>query len=230
MKSVAELRLAEDQLQILNSVMPGGENWNAFVESGGDCLNSCPYYSRCGGNGPDKVCSERWLRAEPNPNVLGVILHVLNNFEYYNHEDKDIPKGSLALGTLKLALEQAQVAQTDSDIEEGTPRMRMHRYRERNSAAAQQVKLEAISQGKLVCRACDIDFLERYPKAATRVVECHHSVPLSSNEHDGKTRKKDLWLLCANCHRLAHSVPDPLPLDELRNLVRGADRYRFIDG
>lgn len=201
--------------------MPGGEKWHAYVESDdGGCLNTCPYYSKCRGNGPGKVCSDSWSRAEPNPNVLRVLFHVLNNFEHYNHGDIEIQKCTGALAGIRLTLSQAQIAQSDSDIEEGDPRMRMHRYRERNSAAAQKFKKEAISQGKLVCKACDIDFLKRYTQAAaTRVVECHHSVPLSSSEHKGKTSKKDLWLLCANCHRLAHSTSEPLPLEELRELV-----------
>ena len=221
MESVAELKFSDEQMRILNSVMPGGENWHAYADSDdGGCLNTCPYYSSCRGNGPDKVCSESWSRAEPNPNVLGVLFHVLNNFEHYNHGDIEIQKRSRALADIRLALSQAQAAQSDSDIEEGTPRMRMHQYRERNSAAAQQFKRDAMNHGHLVCKACDVDFLKKYPPAAaTRVVECHHSVPLSSSEHKGKTSKKDLWLLCANCHRLEHSKPESLPLDELRKLV-----------
>lgn len=218
MESIAELKFSDEQLRILNSVMPGGEKWQSYDEG---CLNTCPHYSKCGGQGPDKVCSESWSRSEPNPHVLDVIFHVLNNFEHYNRGDIEIQNESRALADIRLALSQAQIWQSDRDIEEGTPMMRMHRYRERDSAAAQQVKIEAISKGHLVCKACDIDFLKKYPKAATRIVECHHSVPLSSNEHKGITRKKDLWLLCANCHRLAHSTPEPLPLDELRNIVRG---------
>lgn len=155
--------------------------------------------------------------------MLGVLFHVLNNFEHYNQGDIKVPRGSMDLAGLRLIISRAQTEVGDEDIEEGTERSRMRRYRERNSAAAAQFKREAVSKGKLECEACGIDYLKLYKDAALRVVECHHSVPLSSKQHAGVTKKSDLVLLCATCHRLAHSRKEPVPVSELREIVSAAN-------
>ena len=225
MEYVGEIALSESQERILDSVMPGGEKWDAYKERGEGCLGECPYYRSCRGSGPDKVCSDSWRKAEANTDVLGVLFHVLNNFEYYNQNEIQVDSASNDLADIRLKLSVALEEIGNEDIEEGTPLTRMHRFRERNSAAAAQFKREAASKGNLVCEACGVDYLKLYKEAALRVVECHHSVPLSSKKHTGRTKRSDLVLLCATCHRLAHSRSEPIPVAELREIVSAAKNF-----
>lgn len=217
---MAGLPFSDEQKKILDSVMPGGEKWSKYVSAGGSCLKSCPYYSTCRGKGPDKACSDKWRSSERTPDVLAVMFHVMNNFEHYNRGDI-IPSAGTVLPELRRIVSEAQLRQADEEFEEGSLRLKMHHYRERNSEAARQLKREALSKGNLVCESCNINYYALYGEKAIRVVECHHEIPISSKEHGGKTKKSDLKLLCANCHRLAHSTTPPIPIDELTSLVNG---------
>ena len=60
------------------------------------------------------------------------------------------------------------------------------------------------------------------PNGATRALDVHHLHPLAEGVRI--TTCKDVTLLCANCHRIAHTEPSPIPLDRLRKLVTPAPR------
>ena len=49
-------------------------------------------------------------------------------------------------------------------------------------------------------------------------LDVHHLDPIAEGVR--KTRLEDLAVLCANCHRLAHSASPPLGLEKLREMVR----------
>ena len=77
----------ENWTEILDSVLPGGENWKQFHKKNNDCMNGCPG-KKCNGGGPDKhVCSEDWRKSKVNRKNLKVLKHVLENFEYYDQND-----------------------------------------------------------------------------------------------------------------------------------------------
>jgi 5-methylcytosine-specific restriction protein A len=76
-------------------------------------------------------------------------------------------------------------------------------------------------EGKLGCEACDRDFFALLGEKATRVIECHHQVPLAHESHEGVTNRDDLVLLCANCQRVAHTDEALLRIKELRRFVLG---------
>jgi hypothetical protein len=81
------VKMNGDWAQILDSVMPGGENWKKFQEVK-DCLPICPGRKECHESGPEGlVCSEDWRKAEANSKSLDVVRHVLENFEYYDRND-----------------------------------------------------------------------------------------------------------------------------------------------
>ena len=60
------------------------------------------------------------------------------------------------------------------------------------------------------CQVCDFT-----PRADAQL-EIHHKDPLSEGKR--KTRLEDLAVLCANCHRLAHTEAPPITVEGLRSL------------
>ena len=112
----------------------------------------------------------------------------------------------------------------DGSFAEGSIKVRFHRYRERNSAATREIKERALRKGSMICRVCAHDFYKSYGDRARRIVECHHTVPLSSLRHGGRTMKKDLALVCANCHALIHSGKRMLSLRTAKKLHREAQK------
>ncbi len=205
------LNLTSDQEELLSSILPGGDNWTDLIRNKGNCLKSCPYFKSCRSYGPDKLCSSDWRNSEFNFDVSNVLFHVLNNFDYYNQQDlTDVSNKSEIVAALRQAVLNAQRTYFLDSFAEGSPRLVRHLMRERDQDLSRKVKDAAISKGSLQCSACLTDFLSIYGEtAARRIIECHHNVPISSPEHGGKTKIQDLILLCANCHRLAHSSPDP---------------------
>lgn len=52
-------------------------------------------------------------------------------------------------------------------------------------------------------------------------LDVHHLDPIAEGLR--KTRLEDLAVLCANCHRLAHSIDPPMSVEQIRQ-VEGAER------
>ena len=73
------------------------------------------------------------------------------------------------------------------------------------------------------CRACNLDFAEKYGGIRRRVYRSASLTPVSKLGPgyvvDPKT---DLVPLCANCHRIAHRSDPPLTAENIANLVRSA--------
>ncbi|WP_192564501.1 HNH endonuclease [Pseudomonas gozinkensis] len=200
------VKLTKKEQQILDSVMPGQDGWH--LKSHLKCLKSCPSHDRCGGQGPDgKVCSDQWRDASFEKDASQVFVHVLRNFDFYNQGDlADLTTKSNQVTALRLKFLQQMHVLAPQEYAEGSLRLTQHRRRERAKGLSRGLKLERFDQtGKLECEACAIDFFAIYGDAGFRVIECHHQIPLSHENHKGKTKLEDLALLCANCHRLAHS-------------------------
>ena len=53
MKKLIDLIDNDKYYPLLNSLLPGGENWCEFIKNKGDCLTTCPCYKNCQGYGPD---------------------------------------------------------------------------------------------------------------------------------------------------------------------------------
>ena len=56
----------------------------------------------------------------------------------------------------------------------------------------------------LKCEVCDFDFRATYGDLGEGFAECHHVLPLAELAPGTKTKLRDLAILCANCHRMAH--------------------------
>jgi hypothetical protein len=86
-----------------------------------------------------------------------------------------------------------------------------------------KVRKEALKRFGYNCAVCGFNFEETYGEWGRYFVEIHHIQPLS--ESKGVTRdtdpKRDLSVLCANCHRMVHRKrATTLTIDELKAKLR----------
>ncbi len=128
---------------------------------------------------------------------------------------------------------QQALEQAEEEYAEGRRRMRLHKTKERNGKAPRRKKLRVLQDtGRLICEACEFDFLESYGLLGEGFAECHHRTPLSELEEGHKTRLSDLAIVCANCHRILHRRKLTLSVEELRNIVmkRRAERAKAEQG
>src|SRR5262249_20405624 len=89
-----------------------------------------------------------------------------------------------------------------------------HRNIERNRTAASQAKKFHGTR----CQACDLDFGERYGKIGEGFIEAHHLLPIATLEEGVPVKydvAEDFAVLCSNCHRMIHRIPDPSDLANL---------------
>lgn len=102
---------------------------------------------------------------------------------------------------------------------EGKLLVRRHRQRERDPKLSRRRRDQFLAEhGRLFCEICDFEPTAAYGSLGEAAIECHHVRPLSSGGQR-LTRTEDLVLLCANCHRVAHSPGRWLDLTELRQLL-----------
>ncbi|MER2109261.1 MAG: HNH endonuclease, partial [Solibacillus sp.] len=119
-------------------------------------------------------------------------------------------------------LDRVQFKTTD-EFAEGGILYRLHRERERNSKLVSEVKETALAKGNLICEVCGMDFYQTYGELGKGYIECHHKIPLATYEPNQKTSKKDLALVCANCHRMLYRHLATLTVDALQQIVQ--NRY-----
>ncbi|WP_018994996.1 MULTISPECIES: HNH endonuclease [unclassified Thioalkalivibrio] len=73
----------------------------------------------------------------------------------------------------------------------------------------------------LTCQACGMSFEERYGPIAKDLIEVHHNVRLSDIGKEYTVDPvHDLIPLCPNCHAVVHRQVPPLPVDELKKLIK----------
>ena len=110
-------------------------------------------------------------------------------------------------------------AEGEDSAAEGKILTRVHQARERNQKLVRTLKKRRLDEfGKLLCEACDFDFVAFYGIRGHGFTECHHNVPLSQSGAT-TTRIDDLTLLCANCHRMIHVRSPMLTVAELREII-----------
>ena len=88
-----------------------------------------------------------------------------------------------------------------------------------------RVKGRAIEERGALCEVCGFDFGKTYGDLGCGFIEVHHDPALSRRRGHGMTRRRDVTLVCANCHRMLHaSGSEPMPVANLRQLVRQRTR------
>ena len=118
---------------------------------------------------------------------------------------------------------QADVVAMEAEWEYGTSaegnlEKRLTNRYERDS----RLRANALRIHGHVCCVCGFDFEKTYGPHGKEFIEVHHTVPLSKvKESHSVDPKKDMVVLCANCHRMIHrNQADPLTVDELKNLLK----------
>ena len=72
------------------------------------------------------------------------------------------------------------------------------------------------------CEACGTDMSEIYGYIGQNYIELHHKIPYSDMK-DNETRMltdKEFCVLCPNCHRMIHKLPDAADIDLLARIVK----------
>ncbi|MFI5252657.1 MAG: HNH endonuclease [Bacteroidota bacterium] len=84
-----------------------------------------------------------------------------------------------------------------------------------------KLRTQAIKIHGLICKVCGFNFSEKYGKFGKNFIEVHHLIPLSLKKKEHVVNpKKDMTVLCSNCHRMIHRDRNySLTPDELRNIV-----------
>ena len=94
------------------------------------------------------------------------------------------------------------------------------RQRSRKLVSAAKSEFREIHEGRLYCEVCDFDFEATY---GVDYIEAHHTEPLASLDDETENTTEAVVLLCANCHRVAHSRTPPFSIDELRTMLQSEE-------
>ena len=79
----------------------------------------------------------------------------------------------------------------------------------------------------MACQVCEFDFASHYGQVGKDFIEVHHLVPIGSLKEGTQVAydvASDFAVLCANCHRMIHRMPDVANLDALRSLLADYER------
>jgi len=105
---------------------------------------------------------------------------------------------------------------------EGKVVVRTVRERQRNrklvNHAKSQFKRE--NKGRLFCEVCGFDFGAIY---GIDYIEAHHTDPISDLEGETTNTVDAVVMLCANCHRAAHTKTPPYTVDGLKQMMQKRD-------
>jgi hypothetical protein len=114
-----------------------------------------------------------------------------------------------------------KLQRTEAEIIEGRRLLKLHKFTERKTQIVRRKKKAVLAAtGRLVCEACDFDFVIEYGKLGEGFAECHHRSPLAELDGEAPTRLEDLAIVCSNCHRMLHRSRPMLRVEELRSVVR----------
>ncbi len=130
---------------------------------------------------------------------------------------------AIRAGSKILEVEDLDMADEDEDgCPEGKVLYRLHKTRERDQSVIEKAKKLAIARHKLLaCAVCRFDFSKTYGKLGDGFIEGHHTKPVSTLPEDGKTKVKDIALVCGNCHRMIHRKRPWLTVEALASIYQG---------
>jgi len=108
----------------------------------------------------------------------------------------------------------------NSQYKEGGRKIRFTTFYERNP----KLRAEVIKIHKTVCTVCKFNFEEHYGSRGALFIEVHHKKPINLlNKRKTIDPKKDMTVVCSNCHRMIHRKKDHiLTIEELRRIY-----YKF---
>lgn len=111
-----------------------------------------------------------------------------------------------------------ELTEDDQAYAEGKAVVRTVRQRQRSRALVNQAKAQfrSLHDGRLFCEVCGFDYEDTY---GVDYIEAHHTKPIASLEDETANTTEAVVMLCANCHRIAHTRTPPYSVDELRQMI-----------
>jgi predicted HNH restriction endonuclease len=117
---------------------------------------------------------------------------------------------------------------TEDDIaySEGKVVVRTVKQRQRSRKLVNDAKTQfrEIHAGRLFCEVCGFDYQAAY---GVEYIEAHHTEPLSSLNDETENTTEAVVLLCANCHRVAHSRTPPYSIEELKTMLNTKEKINY---
>jgi HNH endonuclease len=134
----------------------------------------------------------------------------------------DVPPHHIAVPADKTTVRSPEPGDDSSDVlTEGQQSSLMLTVYERNPVARQR----CIDHYGTSCSVCGFSFGEMYGQSFADRIHVHHLTPLSERETEYEVDPvRDLRPVCPNCHVVIHSKHPPLTVDQLKQMVRAAER------
>lgn len=105
----------------------------------------------------------------------------------------------------------------EEEMFDGERKQRIATYHNRN----QKLRNKAIEIHGFECMVCGFSFEKKYGARGYGFIEVHHLNPVSSlDEATPVDPKKEMAVVCSNCHTMIHRENDNLSLDELRAIIK----------
>jgi 5-methylcytosine-specific restriction protein A len=106
----------------------------------------------------------------------------------------------------------------ENEYFEGKKTARYSSHYERNY----KNRYQAILHHGTKCRVCGFDFRKMYGDRGKDFIEVHHLIPVSKLKGPTKVNpKKDMTVLCSNCHRMIHRFKDDvLTPNQLKTILK----------
>ena len=115
-----------------------------------------------------------------------------------------------------------ELTEDDEAYAEGKVVVRTVKQRQRNRRLVASAKSRFRNQhdGRLFCEVCGFDFQAVY---GVDYIEAHHTEPIAALDAETENTVEDVVMLCANCHRVAHTRTPPYTVTELRQMFADDD-------
>jgi hypothetical protein len=133
--------------------------------------------------------------------------------------------GSTNAGSIRAltAIDKLPETEFDADLSgvEGRLLYREHYYRERNRTLVVRAKnyYRSKNSGKLLCDSCGFEPTEKYGEVGSQCIEAHHRTPIAELQPGSVSTVADLAMVCANCHKIIHSVKPCMTIEQLQALL-----------
>lgn len=121
-----------------------------------------------------------------------------------------------------------ELTEDDQAYAEGKSVVRTVRQRQRSRLLVSRAKAQfrALHEGRLYCEVCGFDYAETY---GVDYIEAHHTKPIASLDDETANTTEAVVMLCANCHRMAHTRTPPYTVDELKEMINQTGNTNTYD-
>ncbi len=111
------------------------------------------------------------------------------------------------------------LGEEDDHHEGAVERVSVNRFERDPKARAACIRHHGVK-----CKACGLDFEERYGEAARGFIHVHHTRPLSRMRASNRVDpKRDLVPVCPNCHAVLHLQDPPYDIEQLKVMIRSQE-------